>query len=705
MSDLSTLKVSDFTSFIPKLTDYFINQVDCFKAGRLSEFINIWKGLTSDKEVLNIVMGHSIEFTTQPIQRFALKEKIFSYEDSVIIESELARLLKKGVIEVTQSEIGEFISPIFVTPKPDGSHRLILNLKRFNDNVEKQHFKMDSLWSAVRLMKPNCFMASIDLKDAYYSVPITRSDRKYLKFLWQGKLYQFTCFPNGLSCCPRKFTKLLKPIYTTLRQQGYLSSGYIDDSYLQGDTYNECVKNVVATTYKFHSVGFIAHPNKSVFQPSQKISYLGFILDSIKMIIRLTDKKAIKIKQTCQALIKQKYPVIRDVASLLGQLTASFPGVMYGPLYYRRLDIEKNNALMQKAGNFEAKMAISALAKADLQWWVHSVTDAYNPISHGDPEMTMSTDASLMGWGCCLDKVSAGGNWSLDESKHHINYLEMFAVWLALKSFKNTVTNKHVKLLVDNMTAVTIISHMGTSHSWELNELAKQIWMWCIDNNIWLTIAHIPGIENIQADKESRKTRRETEWTLNKEFFKAAIHRLQVQPTIDLFASRLNFQLPQYVAYQPDPGALAINAFSISWKLYSFYAFPPFSIILQVLQKITEEKSTGLLVVPKWHTQVWWPMLMSMLIQQPLLLPRQKDTLFLPATQEIHKLHQTMTLMFCHLSGDSLRVEEFHRKLQISSNNLGDQVHRSSIQGTLTNGNCTVVRGQLIHFTQLQKMG
>ena len=137
MSELLTLKVSDFTSFIPQLIAYFTNQVDCFQAGRLNKFIEVWKGLTSDTEVLNIVMGHSIEFTTRPIQRFALQEKIFSYEDSMIVESEIERLLKKGVIEVTQPEPGEFISPIFLIPKWDGSHRLILNLKRFNENIEK----------------------------------------------------------------------------------------------------------------------------------------------------------------------------------------------------------------------------------------------------------------------------------------------------------------------------------------------------------------------------------------------------------------------------------------------------------------------------------------------------------------------------------------------------------------------------------------
>ena len=84
-------------------------------------------------------------------------------------------------------------------------------------------------------------MASIDLKDAYYCVPIAPSHQKYLKFEWDGRLYQFPCFPNGLAFCPRKFTKLMKPVYAILRQLGHANSPYIDDSYLQGGDYHECL--------------------------------------------------------------------------------------------------------------------------------------------------------------------------------------------------------------------------------------------------------------------------------------------------------------------------------------------------------------------------------------------------------------------------------------------------------------------------------
>ena len=112
------------------------------------------------------------------------------------------------------------------------SHSMILNLKDLNNFVVYKHFKMESLNSVLDLMTPGCFMASIDIKDAYYSVPIAKEHHKFLRFIWRDNLYQYVCLPNGLSSAPRIFTKLLKPGLKFLREQGFLSCAYIDDVHL-----------------------------------------------------------------------------------------------------------------------------------------------------------------------------------------------------------------------------------------------------------------------------------------------------------------------------------------------------------------------------------------------------------------------------------------------------------------------------------------
>ena len=291
MSKLQMLQVTQFEDFIPILIAYLVAQTSCFKSGRLEKFTHCWQKITSDTEILQMVSGQYIEFDTKPCQTHPPALKCFSAAENDIISTEVANLLQKAVIVETSHEPGEFISSIFVRPKKDGSHRMILNLKNLNKHVQYNHFKMDTLQSVISLMTPNCFMASVDLKDAYYSVPIAAAHQKYLKFEWGGKLYQFTCFPNGLAFCPRKFTKLMKPAYAVLRQLGHINSPYIDDSYLQGGSYEECLGNVLDTVKMFLSLGFILHPHKSVFTPTQKLVFWGFVLDSVQMKIYLTNEK------------------------------------------------------------------------------------------------------------------------------------------------------------------------------------------------------------------------------------------------------------------------------------------------------------------------------------------------------------------------------------------------------------------------------
>lgn len=158
---------------------------------------------------------------------------------------------------------------------------------------------MDTLETVTRMMKPGCFMASMDLKDAYYTVPIHPDYQKYLRFMFNGTPYHYTCLPNGLSSALRIFKKLLRPVFFTLHTKGHLSSGYIDDSYLQGDTVEECQQNITDTACLFSRLGFHINPTKSVLTPSHVLTFLGFILNSLQMTVFPTQGK---IQKTIKAV-------------------------------------------------------------------------------------------------------------------------------------------------------------------------------------------------------------------------------------------------------------------------------------------------------------------------------------------------------------------------------------------------------------------
>ena len=338
---LTALEVSNFDQHYLDVLKYLEDRQSHFEGGCISSCLPLWKNLTKDPEILQMVTGLQIEFTFQ--MKGVTTKALPNYGH--VIDAEIAHLLSRGVLNIAPKELGDYISPIFLRSKKDGAFRMVLNLKSLNAFVTYHHFKMDTVWTAINMMKPNCFMASIDLKGAYYSIPICQDHQKFLKFSWKGKYYKFTAFPNGLALCPRKFTKLLKPVYAYLRSLGHLSVAYIDDSYLQGDTYEECLQNTIDTIQLFDKLGFIIHPQKSVFKPVQSITCLGSVLDSVAMRVYLTSDRAASINNACSSLLKNLKPSIRDLAKVIGLITASFPGVMLGPLHCRALDMDKTRAL------------------------------------------------------------------------------------------------------------------------------------------------------------------------------------------------------------------------------------------------------------------------------------------------------------------------------------------------------------------------
>ena len=134
-----------------------------------------------------------------------------------------------------------------------------------------------------------------------------------------------------------------------------------------------------------------------------------------------------------------------------------------------------------------------------------------------------------------------------------------------------------MKILSDNSTAILYVNNMGGKLE-PFDDLAKNIWEFCISKNLWITACFIPGTDNITADWKSRKFNDDIEWQLAPSAFKQVFSLVGFNPEIDLFATYLNHQLDRYVVSMPDPGAVATDAFSLNWKNLKFYCFPPFSV-------------------------------------------------------------------------------------------------------------------------------
>ena len=217
-----------------------------------------------------------------------------------------------------------------------------------------------------------------------------------------------------------------------------------------------------------------------------------------------------------------------------------------------------------------------------------------HPVKHA---LQIFTDAPKEGWGAHLNEFTARGSWSVPESKLHINYLELKAVFLALKEFQNLCVDKIVLVATDNTTVVAYINKEGGMRSGPLCALLWRILTWCSQRQVTLKARHIPGRLNVIADKLSRLGQTiQTEWSLLPEVFQQICSQWHL-PQIDLFATRFNHKLPQFVSPVPDPLAVAVDALTLPWDDLDAYAFPPTAILGKVVEKLLDSPCKRLILI------------------------------------------------------------------------------------------------------------
>jgi len=321
-----------------------------------------------------------------------------------------------------------------------------------------------------------------------------------------------------------------------------------------------------------------------------------------------------------------------------------------GQSIVKELERQKFLALIINDNDYEGNIYITKKMKEDLEWWQHKATIGKNPIRLNQFKAELSSDASLTGWGAHCQGISAHGFWSSEERKFSINYLELLAAFFTLKCFVTHYSNCEILLRMDNTSAIAYINRAGGVQFPHLSELSRKIWKWCEDRNLWVFASYIPSKENIEADYASRIVNIDTEWELNDIVFREIAK--QFGPfSIDLFASRLNKKCKRFCSRFPNPEVTAVNAFTISWKNENFYAFPPFAIIPKMLRKIISDKAKGVVVVPNWPTQHWYPLFMSLLAAPFLIYNSDENLLLSPCRKKRHPLASKLSLIVGKLSG------------------------------------------------------
>ena len=677
--------------------------------GKLPHFLENWKAITKDRFILDII-ENGLNIPLMSPYTGNTEEPVLDLAEGEKIEAEIAKMLEKRaireVIGTEKKDQGRVFSSLFARKKPDGSLRPIVNLRKINRHIPYHHFKMEGIHSLRGLLTPNDYLIKIDMKDAFFSVPLNAKSKKLVSFRWGNKAYEFQVMCFGLACAPHTFTKLTKAPISILRRVGVRLVIYLDDILLMAQTLEEIQRARDLTLFLLENLGFTINLQKSILTPQRSMVFLGLIIDTPSLTILLPEEKVTDLVQRCNGTIGIKSLSALNVAKLVGKLIATRLAVSPALMHVRQLQMCLRKSL-QKSSSYESVLTLSTKAKQELCWWARNLSLRQGrPLNILPPDMIIQSDAATSGgWGAACQGTSTGGKWTKEEAQLHINEQELLAATLAVKTFTKWKEARSIHLQIDNMVALSYIVRQGGTKSQRLVDRARELWDYLASKGIMITAEWLPTHLNTVADYESRNVEDSSDWLLNRQVFKSLCKAFKVNPSVDLFASRTCHQLKKYMAYKMDPEAVAVDAIQQDWGNFNApYAFPPFALIGQVLQKIESLSETVvILVAPVWPTSPWYPALLDLTVDNPVLLPTKRDLLSNPSGNCHPLLGRTPGLKLAgwKLSSSNSDRREYRRRLANSSLTVEGSVQQTITMSPGLSLQAGVSKGASIPFTVL----
>lgn len=596
----------------------------------LQNFLAEWERLPNVLQwvLLTIERGYRIQFASRPSRFNGVLHTLVKPEQALVMEQKVDSLLRKGAIEqIPPLDIESgFYSRYFIVPKKDGGLRPILDLRELNRSVQTLKFKMLTISNIVSQIQSEDWFVTIDLKDAYFHISILPSHRKFLRFAFGGKAYQYKVLPFGLALSPRTFTKVVDAALGPLRLQGIRILNYLDDWLILARSKELAVQHRDVVLAHIEKLGLRLNQKKSVLVPARTTTFLGVLWDSTTMFACLSPTRIESIRAAAKRVRLGQAITVKQFQKLLGLLAAASNIIPLGLLHMRSLQWWLKTRGFSPRGNpFRTIKASRRCLRALSIWkkpWFLSQGPTLGVISQ---RLALTSDASRKGWGATLRGLPASGQWRDHHLHMHINCLEMLAVFQALRHFFPQVRGHHVLVKTDNTSVVSYINHQGGLNSRPLCRLAKQILLWAQGRLRSLRAAYIPGSMNVGADLLSRRGLEPGGWRLHPKVV-AAIWQRFGKADVDLFACQNSTHCPLWYSLT-HPAPLGLDAMVQTWPRLRLYAFPPIALLPGVLERVRQGGYNLLLVAPYWPTRVWFSDLMSLLDGPPWEIPVRRDLL------------------------------------------------------------------------------
>ena len=293
----------------------------------------------------------------------------------------------------------------------------------------KQRFKYEDLRVTMLLLEKNDYMFSFDLKSGYHHVDIAQEHWKYLGFTWKGHYYVFTVLPFGLSSACYIFTKLVRPMVGYWRAKGLRIIVYLDDGLCAVAGEDKALEASALVKSTLENAGFMANVEKSVWTPTQRLHWLGFVVDLSKGHIEVPGERIKALQRKLESVSRMETLCARQLASVIGTIISM--SLAIGTV--SRFMTRSIYRLLESRISWWDTLTITPDAHQELKFWRACLTD-YNsqPIWHSPSAVrVVYSDASDTGFGGYVVEHGACvayGQWTEHEARKSSTWRELAAV-------------------------------------------------------------------------------------------------------------------------------------------------------------------------------------------------------------------------------------------------------------------------------------
>ena len=315
------------------------------------------------------------------------------------------------------------------------------------------------------------------------------------------------CLPFGLRSSVNRFSQLADAVLWILQNNYSIvnSTNYLDDYFFAGPANSSvCQQNLDKAITVFSNLGIPLAPDKIV-NPCTVIKYLGLLIDTDKMEVRLPPEKMEGLNVMLRSFKMKKKFQKRELLSLIGKLSFASKIIPSGRTFLRRL-IDLSTSVRKLSHH----ISLNTCAREDLNWWL-----SFLPLWNGkqkilDPNVTLTPDLNLYtdasgqsGFGIYFNGHWIAQKWPQNLTQHSIQWKELFPIYVTCFVWAKEFEQKRLLFHCDNL-AVTNIWNSGSSKCPEIMSLIRKLFFIAAKYNFTINVTHIAGTDNSIADALSR---------------------------------------------------------------------------------------------------------------------------------------------------------------------------------------------------------